>query len=278
MADLSNREKAIAEKVLNMASGYVLEFSNNSFSDFIIDSIDIDPYDNKYDLPDRSSSKANRLRGIFKVESNYKVGKLLRDLVQYKKDNFFEKLSEADARSLDELDKIGAKLMSEKIVENIEAIVPPTSDKDAYRLVKSIKDSIDKNEPENALDRLHTYVFQLTRSLCDKHGIQYLKEESLNAVFGKYVNQITAKKFIETFMGERILRSSISNLDAFNKVRNDNSYAHPNLIVNYDEAVLIANNVVNTIKHIQIVENNYDAQLRAEKLKANAPAVDDLPF
>lgn len=155
----------------------------------------------------------------------------------------------------------------------------PTTDKDAYRLVRSIKDSIDKNEPENALDRLHTYVFKLIRTLCSKHGISYAKEESLNAVFGKYVNFVTEKKLLETFMGERILRSSISNLDAFNKVRNDNSYAHPNMIVNYDEAILITNNVANTVRHIQIIEEKYDLQLKAaEKEEMQSHQNDDLPF
>lgn len=63
MSDLTNREKAIAERLFKMDSGYVLEFSNNSFRDFVVDTIDVDPYDSKYDLPDRTSSKANRLRG-----------------------------------------------------------------------------------------------------------------------------------------------------------------------------------------------------------------------
>ena len=37
----------------------------------------------------------------------------------------------------------------------------------------------------------------------------------------------------------RILRSSISILDAFNDVRNNRSLAHDNAILNYDEALLI---------------------------------------
>src|SRR5688572_1619750 len=139
MSDLTIREKAIAERLFKMGSGYVLEFSNNSFRDFVMDIIDIDPYDNKYDLPERTSSKANRLRGIFKVESNYKVGKLIKELLQYKKDNFSHETTEADGRLIDELERICSRLMSEKIVENIEAIVAPPTDKDAYRLVRSIK-------------------------------------------------------------------------------------------------------------------------------------------
>lgn len=128
MSDLTNREKAIAERLFKMDSGYVLEFSNNSFRDFVVDTIDVDPYDSKYDLPDRTSSKANRLRGILKVESNYKVGKLIKELLQYRKDNFSSEITESDIRLIDELERISSRLMSEKIVENIEAISAPTTD------------------------------------------------------------------------------------------------------------------------------------------------------
>jgi hypothetical protein len=58
-----------------MGSGYVLEFSNRTFSEFFLDSANIDIYDAKYDYG--SGSKANRMRAFWERESNYLVGKVL---------------------------------------------------------------------------------------------------------------------------------------------------------------------------------------------------------
>lgn len=44
-------------------------------------------------------------------------------------------------------------------------------------------------------------------------------------------------------MTECILKSSISTLEAFNRVRNEQSFAHDNSILNYDESLLIFNHV-----------------------------------
>ncbi|WP_081728076.1 abortive infection family protein [Alkalihalobacillus hemicellulosilyticus] len=44
-------------------------------------------------------------------------------------------------------------------------------------------------------------------------------------------------------MTRRILKTSISLLDAFNPVRNDKSFAHDNPLLNYDESMLIFKNI-----------------------------------
>ena len=44
-------------------------------------------------------------------------------------------------------------------------------------------------------------------------------------------------------MSERILKFSISTMEAFNKIRNEESLAHDNPTLNYDEGLLIFNHV-----------------------------------
>ncbi|MEX2515175.1 MAG: hypothetical protein WD335_03530 [Candidatus Paceibacterota bacterium] len=80
MSDLGNTEKQILEELLEMDTGYVLDFSNNTFQDFVKTSVDIDIYDDKYDL--HSGSKANRLRALWNKESDEIVGKLILDLLE----------------------------------------------------------------------------------------------------------------------------------------------------------------------------------------------------
>jgi hypothetical protein len=81
MSDLSSREKRALEKQFGMSSGYVLEFSNRTFRDFVVDSTGKGIYESKYES--EGGSKASRLRAFWKVESNPVVGKLLKDLLEH---------------------------------------------------------------------------------------------------------------------------------------------------------------------------------------------------
>ena len=107
------------------------------------------------------------------------------------------------------------------------------------------------------MDRLHTFVFKFIRELCNSHSIEYSKEESLNAIFGKYIKFLIANKLIESDMSEKILRYSIQVIQAFNDIRNNKSLAHDNPVLNYQESILIFNNVSSTIKFIQSIEEKY---------------------
>lgn len=81
MSDLTSIEKLKLEKLLAMESGYVLDFSNFTFQEFIQENINIDIYDEKYNY--RSGSKANRLRGFWAEEPNHVVGAILEKLLEY---------------------------------------------------------------------------------------------------------------------------------------------------------------------------------------------------
>ncbi|MFI0427372.1 MAG: abortive infection family protein [Flavobacterium sp.] len=278
MAELDYKENFLIEKLFEMPTGYVMDFSNNTFQSFIFDSIKVNIYDDKYFYG--SGSKANRLRGFFKEEPNYKTGQLLSALLDY----WYTKAIanehgfnfERDKNIYTECLKIAQRLKEEKIVDEIEVIKEINDDRDFNLLAKSIRESIDKNEPESALDRLHTYVIKYIRQLCENHGIEIKKDESLNAIFGKYVKFIVANEKIESQMTERILKYSIHVLEAFNDVRNNRSFAHDNEILNYSESVLIFNNVTNSIKFIETIEKTI--QNVSETIEAESTNWEDLPF
>jgi len=50
-----------------------------------------------------------------------------------------------------------------------------------------VRDSIEKNEPEAGLDRLHTFVTKLIRSLAEKRGIVIDRGKPLHSICGEYV-------------------------------------------------------------------------------------------
>jgi len=78
MAKMDFIEKDYFERLFGMASGYVLDFTNRTFQEFVFDAIKIDIYQKYQDL-----SKAKMLRRIIADYDNVTVGKLLLELLRY---------------------------------------------------------------------------------------------------------------------------------------------------------------------------------------------------
>lgn len=234
---------------LEMKDGYLLDFTNRSFEEFILHSVDIDIYDDKY--AERSGSKANRFRSFWDKENNYIVGKALQDIF----DNWsLYKTPSSPENPPEEFLQIVKRLMDNSPVPEIDAIKPLTAEKEFEQLAKAIKKSIDEGQPEEGLDRLHTYLTKFFRHKLRLHGVETDKSIPLHGLVGKYTNLLVDKGLIESEISEKILKSSISVFDTFNKVRNDHSYAHDNEVLNYDESLLIFGHVTNLIKFIQKVD------------------------
>lgn len=252
-----------------MSSGYVLGFSNNTFSEFVGDSVKRDIYSKLYDRG--SGSKAHRLRKFWEIEPNFVVAKLLGDLLDIAK---IEQPSLKDDSLFEECKHIVERLRQGAPVEALTELSEELEERDFERLVKAIRNSIDNNEPEEGLDRLHTFVTKYLRTICVKRGIETEKDKPLHSLMGEYIKAVRAEGAIDTVMTERILKSSISNLEAFNTVRNNHSLAHDNPILNYNESLLIFTNVVSSIRFIQSLERPH----KPEEELASAEDEDDLPF
>lgn len=256
MSDLSNIQKLKLEKIFKMNGGYVLGFSNNTFAQFIIGIINKDIYDNQYSI--FGDSKANRLRAFWKIESNYLVANLTLALLEHWKESHSINEIDIDPKELllyEECSKFLEGIKHDGVSEHIKDLTEPDiEDTDFTLLARTIRESIEKNEPEVALDRLHTYVVKYVRNLCDKHGITYNNNKPLHSFYGEYVKYLRKNNFIESEMTERILKNSISILDAFNDVRNNRSFAHDNKILNYQESMLIFKTISSTIGFIESIE------------------------
>jgi uncharacterized protein (TIGR02391 family) len=79
VADLDNATKLKLESILEMEGGYVLDFSNATFADFVRTSIGFDPYEKYGD----DLSKARLLRVIWMEEPTDTVAKLNLDLLEH---------------------------------------------------------------------------------------------------------------------------------------------------------------------------------------------------
>lgn len=265
MADLNFKEKRFMERILEMGSGYVLDFSNKTMQEFIIDAMNVDIYIDKYSY--KGESKANRLRAFWEIESNYYVGLLLEKLLDYwlnlihtgyKNYDFSDELLHKECILIVERLKSGGP------VESLDSIKPNSDDESFEKLAISIKQSIYNNVPETGIDRLHTFIVKYIRELCIKHEIEFEKEAPLHSLFGMYIKFLNSYNLIESDMTQRILKSSISVLESFNYVRNNNSFAHDNSILNYNESLLIFNDISNLIRFIDAIEKQNDPKPQEE--------------
>ncbi len=81
MSSLKMAERQILEQHFGMASGYVLNFSDRTFGEFVFEAVDRDIHNEKYKTG--GTSKANKLRIFWKVESDPIVAKIIIALVDY---------------------------------------------------------------------------------------------------------------------------------------------------------------------------------------------------
>lgn len=80
MSELTLWEKRKFEEIFNMSLGYVLDYTNRTFEEFVGFILNINIYDDKYSID--GESKASRLRCLWKLESNHNVAKLNRALLK----------------------------------------------------------------------------------------------------------------------------------------------------------------------------------------------------
>ena len=81
MSSFTMADQRHLENLFGMASGLVLDFSDRTFGEFVSETVGLNIHDEKYVAV--GTSKANKLRTFWKVESDYTVGKLLLALIEW---------------------------------------------------------------------------------------------------------------------------------------------------------------------------------------------------
>ncbi len=252
MSDLTSHERRKLEKLFGMSSGYVLDFSNRTFSEFFEEYLGKDIYHAKYDT--HGTSKANHLRSFCDQEPNAVVAKCIYELIEHARHEGLSAIQ--DQALVAECLAIHARLTQDKPVADIEAIRADADDDRDFELVaRAAAECIEKNQPELGLDRLHTFMVKFVRKLCEERGLAADRNVPLNGLFAAYVKKLQGDGHLGSQMAEQILRSSIGNLEQFNHVRNKHSLAHDNPVLTYDEALLIFNHVASTVRFVKALDD-----------------------
>lgn len=259
MSSLSAFDKRKLERLLVMGGGYVLDFTNQTFAEFfaVHGGIDIDHARYR----SRGDSKANRLRVFWTSEPNQVVGPIIMAMIEY---GIETQSLLNDHALLEDVRGFITRLTPSSPVAEIDALRAPVDERDFETASKQIQEAIRMNQPEAALDRLHVFVTKFMRTMCQQRGCTVSRDKPLHSMVGEYVKRLRDDGHLESEMTDRILKSSISVLEAFNAVRNNHSLAHDNPILNYDEALLIFNHVASSIRFITALE---------DRIKEKAPLV-----
>lgn len=246
MSSLTPIEKRTFERLFDMGSGYVLNFSNRTFEEFFVDTAGVDIYSPRYDY--QSGSKANRLRKFWSSDPDHVVAKVLAGMLE-----LLELDYDPDPDLLSKAKSIVDRLSGAAAVDDLEALAANADDQDFEVLARTVHDAIHDGEPEVGLDRLHTFVCRYIEALAQREGVPVSKDIPLHSQFGGVVKALKARGAIETEMAERILKTTISTFESFNHVRNNRSFAHPNPLLSFDEALLIFRHVASTIRFLKTV-------------------------
>lgn len=99
MSSLSTKDSLWFEQLLNMNTGWVLNFNDRTFHAFVLNSVNVDIESEKYA---NVGSKAKRLRHFWKIENDFLTQKLLSDLLVewYEYKDLYDQFSEQELKLL----------------------------------------------------------------------------------------------------------------------------------------------------------------------------------
>ncbi len=256
MVKLKRSDARTIDEALDMTSGYVLDFSDRTIAEFFEDEFGIEIYDEKYSF--NGTSKAKRLRAFIEAEEAPVVSYVLRALWDYRM-----RLSAYATPSPDDAPKQEAKkqaffdvlrrIEGEQGVSSTDALERFKADYSLEELVSAIERDIAAGKAAAALDRMHTYCMKKFAHLLDERGQTCDRTEALHARVGKYVKAVEVERDLSE-MSKRIIKSAISVFDQFNFVRNEQSLAHDNELIDPVEAKFIFDSVSAILRFIKAIE------------------------
>lgn len=167
----------------------------------------------------------------------------------------------------EKLQKVLRPSVSGLLIRNIDFIVnegtavvdlPQQSEESFEVLSQDIQDAIAKDEPSLVLNRLHTFSTKYLRKICDRHGIQISDGGDyypLQSLMGSLVKHYERNGSFQSAFSTQALKMSISTFDKYNAIRNDQSYAHDNTVLNKAEAIYVIEIVTATLRLVNFVED-----------------------
>ena len=145
MANLKSTDRLKLEKLFEMSSGYVLNFTNATFRQFIRDNSGLDIYSSKFET--YGDSKAKRLRAFWEIESDQAVGKVIAEMIDHWRTS--KMLSDSEITKPQEMLSLSCKEIADRLLGKKSNILSANTSK------KSESDLLQQNFGEDTLKRLN---------------------------------------------------------------------------------------------------------------------------
>lgn len=253
MPVLKDREIKTINEAMNTGggAGYVLDFSDRTFSAFFRDEFEIDIDDDRYRVI--GTSKGKRLRTFLEITDGQLAARVLSALWD-ERSAILARNGQSEISGLsDRFSQIVHRLQGEMEISSTDAIDRFVKDETLDELVEAIQRDVSANKPQAALDRLHTYCMKKFSHLIEVHGGACAKDDPLHSRAGKYIKILESGGQLQP-ISLRIMKSSISIFEEFSNVRNNKSFAHDNEIVGLHEARFIFDSINNVLRFIRSLE------------------------
>jgi hypothetical protein len=254
MVQIKRSDMRRIDDAFGMGSGYVLNFSDRTMSEWFEDELRINIDDQCYKR--RGTSKANRLRTFVEDEPAHLVARMLRAMWAYREGISFTPYGatvEDCKRHQLSLFELIDRVESGASTPAIDAVVAFTRDETLEELVQAIRRDAEADRPQAALDRLHTYSMKKFAHLLLLRNAPADKAEPLHSRVGRYVKQLEAERELRP-VTKQIMKNCIGIFQSYNDVRNSHSFAHDNIVVEKEEARFIFETVVSMLRFVRSIE------------------------
>lgn len=173
---------------------------------------------------------------------------------------FDQEFTDDELRTYEKCKFVLEKLQGSSIIEPIDSLenISGLDNTSINLLAAEIKRNVANNQAELALDRLHTFSTRFFRNLCTKHNLLFEKHDALHTLIAKYRLFLESNLLIQSTMTLQIIKTNTNILNNFNTVRNEESFAHDNIILNKIESKLICNHVISLLKFIDELEKEIE--------------------
>lgn len=249
MSDLNATEIFSIQKMIERKTkdkGFIWDFSNATFSEFVKSYTGIDIYQDKYVAID-GTSKMKRLKTFLSIEENYIVEDLLNGIIEYGSNRNY--LNKTNIKTLNKY--INKLKKAEKEIKIDSSIFK--SQKKVELLIKDINNNVNESNYELAIDRLHTLFKLYIEVVCSKMDIN-IENKSLDSLYGELTRKIYENKLIKEGVTNDILSSSKKIMKSFDYARNNSSYAHTNNIMKKSEAEFLCKYIIDLFEFLNKIK------------------------
>lgn len=258
MSSLTFKEKLLISEVLECDNGYVftvlqkfVKYNKTTTRNIILGACGIDIFENSNYS---NLSQQQCLEQIWETESDAIAGQVLLDFLQY----FFEHYPQRFLNEQRKKQYNKCLEVAKRLKKNSDVKLPLSNIETLKILNRDIAESFAQGNPELCLDRLHTFTTEYLREICIKHGIATSNNKGqnypLHNLSGSLQKFYRESGLVESEFSLAALRNSIDLFTKYNDIRNDQSFAHPNKVLNKAEAAYVVQIMASTLTLIEQIE------------------------